>query len=237
MEDLFLSWVLPALLLAAAVYAAFRAGRTEPPATRMGFGLHAAMLAAMALMLVPGLHWPALPQVLFFSLAAWWFVLRAVSRRPLPFAGPTAWPTAGAPAGGPRGRRADADTPGSLLYHASAMSAMAYMLAAMDVRGAHGTPAGAPAGGPPGLVAHHGGADAGLSLPGSLTDTLAWINRPALFLAFAFGVAGAVWCGLLIRRLRPRTTGGLLRCHGRGEALLELVGAASMALMFAALAA
>ena len=40
------------------------------------------MLVAMVSMLVPGLRWPALPQILFFGLAAWWFALRAVSLHP-----------------------------------------------------------------------------------------------------------------------------------------------------------
>ena len=98
----FLRWGLTALLLAASLYAAFRAGRKSPAAARVGFGLHAAMLTAMVLMLAPGLRWPALPQILFFGLAAWWFVLRAVSRRHAPAGRP-------APAARPaQGRRAGA---------------------------------------------------------------------------------------------------------------------------------
>ncbi|MET4136087.1 DUF5134 domain-containing protein [Pseudarthrobacter sp. PvP090] len=46
-----LRWALTALLLAASLYVAFRAGRKSPPATRVGSSLHAAMLAAMAYML------------------------------------------------------------------------------------------------------------------------------------------------------------------------------------------
>lgn len=44
-EDGFLRWGLTALLLAVWLYAAFRAGRKSPPATRVGYGLHAAMMA------------------------------------------------------------------------------------------------------------------------------------------------------------------------------------------------
>ena len=46
-----LRWALTALLLAAALYAAFRAGRKSPPTIRVGSSLHAAMLAAMAYLL------------------------------------------------------------------------------------------------------------------------------------------------------------------------------------------
>ncbi|MDI3211075.1 hypothetical protein [Arthrobacter sp. AL12] len=66
-----LRWALAAMLLAASLYAAVRAGRKSPPAARVGFALHAAMLVAMVSMLVPGFQWPALPQILFFNLAAW----------------------------------------------------------------------------------------------------------------------------------------------------------------------
>ncbi|MET3950058.1 hypothetical protein [Arthrobacter sp. UYEF36] len=86
-ENDVLRWGLMALLLAASLYAAFRAGRQSPPATRAGYGLHAAMMIAMMPMLVPGLRWPALPQIVFFGFAAWWFILRAVARRPVQVAG------------------------------------------------------------------------------------------------------------------------------------------------------
>ena len=214
-ENEFLRWGLTALLLAASLYAAFRASRKSPPATRVGFGLQAAMLGAMVLMLAPGSPWPVLPQIFFFGLAAWWFVLRAVSQRPLPVAGQG------------HGRRAGATGVGSLLYNALTMAAMAYMLAAMDVRGAHGALAGPAGAGAPGQAAHHGGAAAGLPLPGSLPG---WSSESALVLAGAFGVAGALWAVLLLRRLRPDAR------RGRGDAFLEFVGAASMAVMFAALA-
>ncbi|WP_456505982.1 DUF5134 domain-containing protein [Arthrobacter sp. UYCu723] len=156
-------------------------------------------------------------------MAAWWFVLRAVSRLPVPFTGPG------------NGRLPGRDGLGSLLYNALTMAAMAYMLAAMDVRGNHGALAGLGAAGLPGQTAHHGGPAAGLLLPRSWPDSLPdslpdWSTRPALVLAVAFGVAGAVWGLLLVRRLRPHTN------RGRGDAVLELVGAASMAVMFAALA-
>ena len=220
-----LRWALTALLLAAALYAGVRAGRKSPPAARVGYALHAAMLVAMVPMLVPGLRWPALPQIVFFGLAAWWFALRAVSRRPVParVSVTDAGPVPGGRAG-PAGR-------GTLLYNALTMAAMAYMLAAMDVHGAGAPLAGPSAAGTPGQTPHHGGPAVGLSLPGSLPGAeQGWGSQSAVVLALAFGAAGAVWGLLLLRRLR---TPGRPRS---GDAFLELAGSASMAAMFAALA-
>ena len=200
------------MLLAASLYAAFRAGRKSPPATRVGFGLHAAMMTAMILMLAPGLRWPSLPQILFFVLAAWWFVLRAVSGRQLPARLP-------APAEGA--------TRVSLLYNGLTMAAMAYMLAAMDVHEGQGALAGPDAAGLPGQAAHHGSGAAlplRVALPG-------WNGLPVLVLAVAFGVAAALWAFHLLRRLHPHTR------RDSGNAFLELVSAASMSVMFSALAA
>lgn len=220
-----LRWALTALLLAASVYAAVRAGRKSPPATRIGFALHAAMLVAMVPMLTPGLRWVALPQILFFGLAAWWFALRAVSRRPMTPAGRTV------PAAGPgTRRRGGQSTRGHLLYNALTMAAMAYMLAAMDLRGDHvPDAAGIQAAGFLGPAAHHGGASApGLPLPGT---NQGWSTLAALVLAVAFGLAAAVWAVQLLRRLSSR------KGRRRADTVLEFVGAASMAAMFAALAA
>lgn len=214
-ENGVLHWGLTALLLAASLYAAFRAGRKSPSDTRVGFGLHAAMMAAMVLMLAPGLRWPALPQILFFALAAWWFVLRAVSRRPVPIAGPHV------PERPVNARRGGQPGRSSLLYHALTMAAMAYMLATMDVHGGQG-----PETAGMGQTAHHGGAAlAGLPLPG---PNQAWSSQAALVLAVAFGLAAAVWAVFLLRSLKGRD---------RGDTVLELVSAASMSVMFSALAA
>ncbi|MGY2746734.1 hypothetical protein ACVWZ8_003851 [Arthrobacter sp. UYCu723] len=67
-ENDFLRWGLTALLLAASLYAAFRASRKSPAATRVGFGLHAAMMTAMVLMLPPGSSGPHSPRS---SSSAW----------------------------------------------------------------------------------------------------------------------------------------------------------------------
>lgn len=228
-ENQTLRWALMVLLLAAALYAAFRAIRKSPPATRVGLGLHAAMLTAMALMLSPGLQWPALPQVLGFGLAAWWFVLRAVSWRPVPGDGPPV-PGRPVPKVGPgHGRRAGRARRGSLVYNALTMAAMAFMLAVMDFRTARGPQAaGSDAAGSLGQAAHHGGASApGLPLPGPHEG---WGAQAALVLAVAFGLAAAVWAVHLLRGRRSHNG------QGRGETFLDLVGAASMAVMFAAIA-
>ncbi|MCB5294777.1 DUF5134 domain-containing protein [Arthrobacter sp. SO3] len=221
---------LTALLLAALLYAAFRAGRESAAATRIGFGLHAAMMAAMVLMLTPGLRWAALPQILFFGLAAWWFILRTVSRHPGALAGRPV------PAAGPgTGRRGGHASRGLLFYNALTMAAMAYMPASMDLRSGHvpeapGIQAADIQGaGSLGQAGHHGGAPApGLPLPGPDQD---WSSQTALVLAVAFGLAAAVWSVQLLRRLGSH--------HGgrRADTILDVVGAASMAVMFAALAA
>lgn len=216
---------LAALLLAASLFAVFRAGRKSPAGGRIGFGLHAAMLAAMVLMLTPGLRGPALPQILFFGLAAWWYILRTVSLHPAPLAGRPI------PAAGPgTSRRAGQTSGGRLLYSALTMAAMAYMLAAMDIRSGHDPEAaGIQASSVLGQAAHHGVASApGLPLPG---QNQGWSSQTALVLAVAFGLASAVWAVHLLRQLCSRAR------HNRAETILELVGAASMAVMFAALAA
>ena len=229
-----LRWGLAALLLAASLYAAVRAGRKSPPATRVGFALHAAMLVAMVAMLLPGLRWPALPQIVFFGLAAWWFALRAVSRRRVPAGGlpaPVARPPGSASRPGRCRRAAGGAGRGVLLYNALTMAAMAVMLAAMDLHVAGGTLAVPEAAGLPGQTPHHGVPAVGLSLQGSLPGAQqGWGSQPALALALAFGVAGAVWGLLLFRRLR---TPGRPRS---GDAFLEFAGSTSMAAMFAALA-
>lgn len=157
----------------------------------------------MVLMVVPGLQWPALPQILLFGLAAWWFVLRAVAWRPAP---------AGmhAPAASPGRGRAERAGRGSLLYDALTMAAMAYMLVAMDLHGAYGTLAVSDAAGIPDQAPHHAGPAVALSLPGALpVAEQGWVSQSAVVLALAFGLAGAVWCLLLFRRLstpgRPRS--------------------------------
>lgn len=219
-ENGVLRWGLTALLLAASLYATFRAGRQSTPSTRVGFGLHAAMMTAMVLMLVPGLRWPALPQILFFVLAAWWFILRAVSRRPVPAVQP-------APDTGPgHPLPLEGASRGTLLYNALSMAAMAYMVAAMGVHGGQGALAGPGVTGLPARSAHHVGAALPLSeaLPG-------WNGLPVLALAVAFGVSAALWAVLLMRRLHPPAR------RDSGNLFLELVSAASMSAMFAALAA
>ena len=213
-ENGVLSWGLTALLLAASLYAASRACRKSAPATRAGFGLHAAMMTAMVLMLAPGFRWPALPQILFFGLAAWWFVLRAVSGLPVAVAG-----SGHRRPEGPVG-------PGSLLYNGLTMAAMAYMLAAMDVHGGQGALAGPDVAGLPGQTSHHGSA-AALPLPVALPG---WNGLPVLVLAVAFGVSAVLWAFLLLRWIHPHTR------RDNGNAFLELVSAAAMSVMFSGLA-
>lgn len=208
-----LRWAMAALLLAAAGYATLRAARQPAPAGRVDYGLHALMMIAMVNMLAPGSRWPVLPQVLLFVLAAWWFAVRAASVRP-----------AHNPPVICGGRKARAGRRMPFYYDALTMAAAAYMLVAMAFSGAHGSVAAGSLAGP----AHHGGAAAGLAFSGPGQD---WTTQPALFLAAAFGLAGVVWAVQVFRRLGSRAAGN------GGDAVLHLAGAASMALMFAALAA
>jgi hypothetical protein len=231
------------LLMAATLYTAFRAAAEPGPAARVGRTLHALMTAAMALMLLPGGHWPLLPQFLLFALGAWWFVLQAVARRtrhgdPLPGTG-----------------RAKP------LYDAAAMAAMAFMLALGGFRDATlpGVLGPAPA-------AHHASAVAvplavpapGWSAqPGPLPGTL---QAAAVGLAVAFGLAAVLWAARLLVRLpvqlraplrpkfrNPRVPGthhgSSVASPGRSsgfrdvaDAAVEVLGAAAFAVMFAALA-
>lgn len=111
------------------------------------------------------------------------------------------------------------------LYDALTMAAAAYMLTAMDFNTAHGPVAARSPAGP----AHHGGATAaGFPPSGPGFD---WPNQPALILAVLFGIAAVLWAVPVFRGLRSRPP-----AEG-ADAALHLIGAASMALMFAALAA
>jgi hypothetical protein len=233
-----LRWAMTAVLLAATLYSGFRASRKSALAVRVDHGLHAVMMAAMILMLAPGVQWPVLPQILVFVLAAWWFLIQAASAQPA---------RSGEPAFAGRGLP---------LYDALSMAAMAYMIVAMDLRGGHG--AGTEAAGIQGQAEHHGGATVALPMPASGQE---WSGQPATVFAVAFGLAGVFWAARVLRQLRlgsavlpgspapgfpdRRPPPGLLsvrrysagRAPESGDALLGLIGAVSMAAMFTVLAA
>lgn len=230
-----LRWIVAVLLLAATLYAAFRAVTVPGPAARTSSVLQALMTAAMALMLVPGSQWPLLPQVLLFAVGAWWFMLQAVSRRVR--------------------ARDDKSTVGrvKLIYHAAAMASMVFMLAAAGfwpvppsgaIPSALDRPVPAP---------HHGAsAAAALAAPAH-----GWSVQPALVpavasaLAVVFGLASVLWALRLILQVRAGSSGrfvpAALRSHPGGlrgrraaafrdvaDTAVEVVGAAALALMFAA---
>ena len=67
-----------------------------------------------------------------------------------------------------------------------------------------------------------------MALPAALPG---WTGLPLLVLAVAFGTSAALWAFFLFRRLHPHAR------RDTGDAFLELVAAASMSVMFAALAA
>lgn len=217
-------WAASAVLLAAAL-AAFLAAvwpsPSYPPAFRIDRGLNALMLTSLALMLHPSWTVPVLPQILIFLLAAWWFVLRASSRRPT-----------SQPASLPAGRRRARDTGrgtgrGTLLYHALTMAAMAYMLLAGATSGASPVPARSSAAA---VVAPHHFAAAPTAVLLPELATAGAVVLPSLLAAF-FGFAAILWSVRLIRQLLSRAPGG------SRSAFQELAGAALMALMFVSLAA
>jgi hypothetical protein len=233
-----------AVLLAATLYSGFRASRKSALANRVDHGLHAVMMAAMVLMLAPGVQWAVLPQILVFVLAAGWFLIQAASLPAIHGAGT-----------GLAGR-------GKPLYDALVMAAMAYMLAAMAFHGTREAGAGTDVAVILGQSSHHReDAAAGQPLARPLQD---WGGQPALLLAVAFSVAGALWAVRMLRQLRDEAkaqparpgqgpSGRRFTVHHRSgrrlparnspgqgslricDTVLELVGAASMAVMFAAL--
>ena len=233
-----LRWTLAVLLLAATLYSACRAVAAPGPAGRVGSALHALMTAAMALMLVPGSRWPLLPQVLLFAVGAWWFILQAVSRRVRARHGQPAIAHA------------------KPLYDAAAMAAMVFMLAAAGFWEV--PPSGALPSAPDlPIPASHHGASAAASLAAPVHE---WSTQPALVLAVAFGLAvvfglaSVLWALRLLLQLwagsRGRFVPAAIRSEGPelrsgrlagfrdvADTAAEVVGAAALALMFAALAA
>ncbi|WP_433235955.1 DUF5134 domain-containing protein [Actinomadura nitritigenes] len=114
-----LRWILTALFAVLALYGAWRAiagHRGRHPehrdvTGRVAHALHAVMAVAMGAMVWPrGMDLPARPQVVFFTVAALWFVVVAVV----------------VPGGAPRSRSLPAALP-----HVLVMGAMAWMVHAM----------------------------------------------------------------------------------------------------------
>ena len=232
LADEALRWTLAVLLLAATLYSAGQGLTGARPAGRIGSVLHAVMTAAMAFMLVPGGRWPVLPQLLLFAVGAWWFVLQAVRLRPHSRG---RWPVFG---------RAKP------LYDAAAMAAMAFMLAARSLW--EPTAAGALPPAPDPLISapHHGSAAA---VPAAV-PVPAWSTLTALVLTVAFALAAVLWAARLLLQLWPgsadrplpaanrtrRAGPGTRYCAGfraAADTAVEVVGAAALAFMFAALAA
>lgn len=222
-----LHWSMTVLLLAAGLYSAFRAATGAAAPERLDHAFHTVMAAVMVIMLVPGGRWPLLPQLLLLAVGAWWFLLRAVSPRTVLESQPRS-----------HGRR---PARGKALYDAAVMAAMAYVVAAMAFSGA---PAALP--GPSAIAAlqaaHHP-VGAVPALPGTFLlgwGGFGWTGQAVPAEALAFGLAAAVWAVRVMDQLlssggrgRRRSTG---RPWGIGDALFEVVGAASMAVMLAVLA-
>ncbi|MGQ4515060.1 DUF5134 domain-containing protein [Streptomyces sp. DW26H14] len=235
-----LKWLLTVLFSAVAGYALWRALPARPTGTaaagqsaldRTAHALHAVMAVAMGVMVWPwGMRLPAVPQVVFFSLAAVWFLVAALFART---------------SGDSVPRRL-----GHAVPHALAMAAMAWMLAAMD-----GGPAQASGGGAaqmadmPGMDMPAPGSTATMTLRGGGAQTavvlaVAFLALALWWLAKGFDLArsgprlAAVGEGPVPAGEGPATSGG--GAPGRGLGAYDLschgVMALGMSVMLAVLA-
>jgi hypothetical protein len=214
-----LRWTLTAALSVGTAYYLFRVGRKSPLVMRVNYCLHALMTGAMISMLVPGWQWPQLPQVVIFTLAAWWFILQAVARREY----------VGICQGHARQR--------TCLYHGMVMAAMAYMAATMNVSGTLETP-GDPIPEAYMAQAHHH-STSGQGMHTALSAVPDWTSHATFVLALVFSAAVALWSIRLAQSLCPQkpaasaqvSNGLFLRSAGFS---LELVSASAMAVIFGA---
>jgi hypothetical protein len=223
-ENEALRWSMAAALAAATVYCGFRAGSKSPVVMRVNYGLHALMTAAMIAMLAHGWEWPLLPQILVFTLAAWWFAVQAAA----------SWAEPGTRRGRPGrpGRR-------KCLYDALMMAAMAYMLAVMQL-GATAAASGLQAPDVFAVQGTHHPAAAGASRV-TLPAAPDWTSQATLVLAVAFAAACILWAARLVKSLgggsAPSSSSSRGRALRSADMGSELVSATAMAAMFAALAA
>ncbi|MER5497726.1 DUF5134 domain-containing protein [Streptomyces sp. NPDC002561] len=178
-----LRWILTLLFCALAAHGLWRAltARSRPWTARLAHALHAVMALAMfAMAWTWGMDLPGTPQVVFFSVAAAWFVSAALA---LPE--------------GPGSRtRALVDA----LPHAVMTGAMAWMVAAMSMDAT----GGGHAHDMPGMDMSPPGATATMTLDGT-TDR--W---SAMLLALVLLALALRWLakGFDTGRLAPRTTDG-----------------------------
>lgn len=210
------TWALTATLLLGACFSLLWALRSPRIIDRVNNSLHAVMNAVMVALLWHLATSTMLAQILFFSVAALWFLIQGVAR--------------------PR----SALCPGrdgriKCLYHSLAMVCAALMVVAMGHVGAPGSMT-AMEEGMRIPMGHHGHAKTAPVLIAGTLDHPAGLMLP---LTVLFAVAAVVFFILLLRRAKggtpfqPAAVDRLQAAAGHGA---DALGAASMALMFAAMA-
>lgn len=214
-----ITWTLTAILLLSGSYLFLQAVRSRQLTDRINSSLHALMNILMAAMLWN--LWPStmLAQITVLAGAALWFIIQAVAR-----------PEFKILCAGSQSRL-------KCSYHSLTMAGAALMVAMM---GGHVSSAGhgtVSAAGLPISNSHH-------SMPAAAqTTVVATLDQsPALavLLTVFFGAASAVFIVLLLRfrgTKPPHGHGTSPRLSVRAEHGLEALGAAVMALMFAAMSA
>lgn len=205
-EDLLLRWVVTALFVVTAVlFAAASAANRRAPTYVVSGALHIVMAVAMVVMAWPqGAALPTTPPMLFFLLAALWYVIMTFAQ--------------------PGHRVANA-------YHAAMMLAMAWMYAVMSGALLPAPTDGSGGGGGHGGH-HHGGhsmpgGDMAAAAPSDTTPPfvtgLNWVCT------VGFAVAAAVWLYVYFVRRRAEPESPATRFFGiTGQVLM----ATGMAIMF-----
>lgn len=215
-----MTWTLTAVLLLGGGYSLLQAVRSHQATDRINRVLHALMHLVMAAMLWNLAPSTVLAQILFLAGAALWFIIQAVAH--------------------PRLKRLCQGRNGRIrcLYHSLTMAAAALMVAMMGhVTGANHGPAPSQEMAMPMSMGHHAMA----THPAGTSAGMAPAS-PGLALALTalFGAAAAVSLFLLLRsQAAPSTRGGTAarRLSLGAEHAAEALGAAVMAIMFAAMPA
>lgn len=213
-----LTWTLTAVLLFSGSYHFLQAARSRQLTDQVNKILHSLMNVLMAAMLWNLVPSTMLAQITVLTAAALWFIIQAVVR-----------PEFKILCTGNQGRL-------KCLYHSLTMAGAALMLAMMGqmTTAGHGTVAAEGMSIP---TAHHGMPAAAQSTAAATVDHSPY---PAILLTVFFGAAAAVFLVLLLRFRVTKTTPrneAAPRLSVRAENVLEALGAAVMALMFATMSA
>lgn len=210
-----ITWTLTAFLLLSGSYQVLQATKSKQRTDRVNKSLHALMNVLMAVTLWNLAPSFMLAQVAVLAGAALWFVIQAVAR-----------PEFKTLCAGSQRRL-------TCVYHSITMAGAALMVSMMGQ--VTTTTHEMQAGGTSTPHAHHATPAETKSLPAATFD-----HSPdlALLLTIVFGVAAVVFTVLLLRFRVPTITPpnkSVPRLSVRAEHGLEALGAAAMALMFAAM--